>query len=480
MLSENPAGRRILAIIFLMALIPAAGSRSVAGVIDMDGKWEGRLSVQGVELRLVFRIERTEEETFRCSLDSPDQGAVGLPVEEITLDGDSLHVNMIALRAEYHGLYDWEKNCFEGEWRQSGGSFPLIFKKTSEESKILRPQTPKAPYPYIEKEVTFKGSTMDETLAGTLTMPGEGSGFPAVVLISGSGQQDRDETIFGHKPFLVLADHLTRKGIAVLRYDDRGVGGSSGDVSHATSEDFAGDVAGAIQYLRNRPQIDADKIGLIGHSEGGIIAPIVASRRPDVAFIVMMAGTGIKGSEVLLLQTEAILRAGGLEDDLLAKILHQKKIEIEIFRREADNGKAIEQMIEASTGYLSNYTESELEKTGFSREMIEQTANIYATPWFRFFMTFDPSEVLEKIRCPVLAINGSLDLQVLPSENLARIKEALEKGNHPDFTLVELPGLNHLFQTCRTGSPDEYADIEETISPSALEAISDWILKKTE
>ena len=318
-----------------------------------------------------------------------------------------------------------------------------------------RPQEPTPPYPYQEEQVTFVNAKAGITFAGTLTLPASPTASPAVVLITGSGAQDRDETIAGHKPFLVLADALTRRGIAVLRVDDRGVGGSGGTMATATSEDFVDDALAAVAYLRGRKDIDAKRIGLVGHSEGGLIAPIAATRSKDIAFIVLMAGPGITGDQILFLQGAAIMRANGASEAAISRNREVQQRLFDVIRTEKDDAAAKEKIKSIAPG----------------QERV-------ATPWFRYFLSYDPVPVLQKVTCPVLAINGEKDLQVPYRENLDAIGKALRAGGNTDVTTLSMPNLNHLFQTSQTGAPSEYAKISETFAPAALDAISDWILKR--
>jgi pimeloyl-ACP methyl ester carboxylesterase len=296
---------------------------------------------------------------------------------------------------------------------------------------------------------------------------------PAVLLITGSGPQDRDETLLGHRPFLVLADYLTRRNIAVLRVDDRGVGGSTGDILNSTDEDFAQDVLSGVEFLKGRKEISPSQIGLIGHSEGGIVAPMVAARSADVAFIVLMAGTGLTGEEIIYLQSELMARVG-LESD--AQIRQNRALQERIFavlKSGKDVGaaeKALERLFEEDTASVNIEI--------VSKSQIEAQKGMLLSPWFRSFLIYDPRTALMNVKCPVLAINGEKDLQVPPKENLNAIEEALKAGGNEKFKILELAGLNHLFQTAETGLPIEYGRIEETISPSVLKIIGDWILSE--
>lgn len=343
---------------------------------------------------------------------------------------------------------------------------------------IKRPQEPLKPYPYLSEEVTFQNTQASITLAGTLTLPSAEGNYPAVILISGSGAQNRDEEISGHRPFLIIADHLTKNGIAVLRYDDRGIGKSTGDFRAATTVDFAADVASAVAYLKTRKEINKDKIGLIGHSEGGIVAPMVASSSEDVSFIVLLAAPGIEIKKVLMMQQELIPRAlGASESDVQKSIAISEKAFQMISTTDdrqtlkADLAKLIEE----------NYDNipAKLRPPKMTKEQIvAMQSDMLSSPWYQNLLNYDPAPTLEKVTCPVLALNGEKDIQVTPKENLTGISDALKKGGNINVTIKELPNLNHLFQECETGSLMEYETIEQTFSPVALRETSDWILKK--
>jgi pimeloyl-ACP methyl ester carboxylesterase len=322
--------------------------------------------------------------------------------------------------------------------------------------------------------VVYDNPAAGNRLAGTLTLPRTAAPHPAVLLITGSGQQDRNEALLGHKPFLVLADYLTRRGIAVLRVDDRGVGGSTGEVAKATSADFATDVRAGVAYLKQRKDIDARRVGLIGHSEGGMIAPMVAAGSKDVAFIVLMAGTGVPGEEILYEQSALILKANGASEAAIARNRAAQEKMYAIAKTEKDDAVAARKVREI----LRQLAASPVTGTAAKGEdaAAEAQVKMILSPWFRYFLAFDPRPTLRKVRCPVLAINGEKDLQVPPKANLPAIRAALKAGGNRDHTEKELPGLNHLFQACKTGSPTEYSQIEETFNPAALQAMGDWIV----
>ena len=440
----------------------------------IEGIWQGTLKISGIELRILFKIKKEEGGTLSAKMDSPDQSAKDIPVSEVVFENDSLRIEVKVAMGKYLGSFNKEKNTITGNWYQSGMTLPLELKQVEKEPEMIRPQTPKKPYSYNEEEVEYLNEKAGIKLAGTLTTPKSGAPFPAVILITGSGAQNRDEEIFGHRPFLVLADYLTMQGIAVLRVDDRGVGGSGGSVSKSTTADFAADVRSGINFLKSREKIDSTKIGLIGHSEGGIVAPMVAANSDDVSFIVLMAGSGLTGEEILYLQGALIARANGANEETLAKNrARQEKLYL-ILKQETDNLKAIQKMKQAS---LESLDEAEKEKLANQGSKIEVQLKPLTSKWFRFFLTYDPEVALKKVSCPVLAINGEKDLQVPPKENLTAIEEALKLAGNNNYTIKELPGLNHLFQTAKTGAVKEYAKIEETISPTVLKVIGDWILE---
>ncbi|MCK4373048.1 MAG: alpha/beta fold hydrolase [candidate division Zixibacteria bacterium] len=447
---------------------------------DIAGDWLGVLKVAGMELRLVIKIKTTDKGGFTATMDSPDQGATDIPIDKVTFSGDTLQFEAAALMMSYVGLIDSSWATVVGDFTQGGQKLPLTLERTKQTPEIKRPQEPKPPFPYDQEEVRYESSDSGVSLAGTLTLPPSEKSVPAVLLITGSGPQDRNETIMGHKPFLVLADYLTRQGIAVLRCDDRGVGGSTGDPTNATTVDFAHDAQAGVRYLKSRLEIDASRIGLIGHSEGGLIAPMVAVAWKDIAFIVLMAGPGLPGEEILLDQAELILRAEGADEKALAS---QRELQERMFQAiKADTNRAV---LEANLRKILNemttkLSEEEREALNMAGPAIDQQIQMALSPWMRFFITYEPRLTLQHVPCPLLAVNGELDLQVPAKANLEAIEEALTAAGHEDFTTVEMPGLNHLFQTAVTGSVSEYATIEETLSPDFLKLVGDWILEHTE
>lgn len=429
--------------------------------------WEGALQVgPGLQLRLLLHITRASDGTLKATCDSLDQSAMGMPVDVITRDNTSLAFTMKAVGAEYAGKLNDAQTVSTGTFKQRGMALPLTMNKTDKAPELARPQTPKPPFPYRSEDVSYANAAGKVTLAGTLTLPQGNGPFPAVLLITGSGAQDRDETIFEHKPFLVIADDLTRKGVAVLRVDDRGVGGSTGDLESSTSEDLAGDVVAGLAFLKGRKEIDPKHLGLIGHSEGGLVAPLVAARSKDVSFVVLLAGPGVTGTDLLLLQNEALAREAGLPQDQVRQAnAINKRIYAALASKRDDKAVAAEihAILKEAPGGPSAVEGGE-----------EALLKRVMTPWFRYLVGYDPKPALSKMKCPALALNGEKDLQVPPKENLAAIQKA---NSH--ITTKELPGLNHLFQPAKTGLPTEYATIETTFDPSALGEISAFVLAQS-
>lgn len=466
--------------ILVISILPNLLNASPHSQSASEEIWAGALDISGVQLHIVVHIARKADGTYVSTMDSPDQGAKGIPIAKTTLADGKLVLEVTTVQGKYEGTISADGKEATGTWEQGGLKLPLTLKKVDKAPEIVkpkRPQTPNKPYPYKEQEVSYENKAAGIKLAGTLTVPrGKGS-FPAVLLITGSGAQDRNEALLGHQPFLVLSDFLTRQGIAVLRMDDRGVGGSTGNTANSTTEDFVGDVLTGVGFLKSRKEIDAKHIGLIGHSEGGVIAPMAAARSKDVAFIVMMAGTGLPGDEIIYLQGRLIAKASGAPD---ADIDRSDKLQHRIFEfiKKDGGGPELEKRIQPLIDEIkASLPESDRKKAEAAGSFSPAAMKSVTSPWFRYFLTLDPRLALRKVKCPVLAINGEKDLQVPPKQNLPEITKALKQAENRDVTIKELSGLNHLFQKCSTGSPSEYQKIEETIDPIALKTMGDWIKK---
>lgn len=437
---------------------------------EIEGSWEGSLSIQGTQLPLVFNIQKNDN-LYKTTLDSPMQSAKGIPIAETTFVNNELQIAAPNLNLKFNGLLKGE--TIKGTFIQNGGSFSLVLsRKSNNITTLKRPQEPKSPYDYPIEEVVFTNPKDKNTLAGTLTLPKNKKDFPVVILITGSGAQNRDSEIFGHKPFAVIANDFAQKGIGVLRLDDRGVGSSSNGTSQDTSANFATDIATAVDFLTAK---GFATIGLIGHSEGGMIAPIVAVQNKKVQFVISLAGPGIPIDQMMLLQTQSV-----------AKLQGATSTQIDV--ASAFNKKVYNYIINYIGTDLQTdfrpYFKEEFKKTiinqGLSEtqidEFVSQQIRSVTIPWYVHFLKFNPDLYWSQLKIPVLALNGSLDIQVKSPENLAGIRASLTKAGNKKATVKELSGLNHLFQEAKTGAVTEYVAIEQTIAPVVLDTMSNWIL----
>ena len=433
------------------------------------GIWQGVLEAGGAKLRLQLHVLAADKGQFTGKLDSLDQGASGLACANITLKENAFHFDVPSVGGSYDGKLNAAGDEITGSWTQGGAPLPLNFKRGDKPTAWKRPQNPTEPYPYRTEEVSYPNAKAGITLAGTLTIPPGPGPFPAALLISGSGPNTRDELVAGHSIFLVLADSLARKGIVVLRFDKRGIGKSTGSYAKATSADFADDAEAGVAFLKTRKDVNQREIGLVGHSEGGIIAPMVASRSNDVAWIVLLAGDAVKGEDVLVLQGKLIDKASGMSDEKADQIASLQRRSLAIIHQEKDDSVARQKLTEL---YDADPAGKDLPSA-----MRQTSIGFLLSPWMRYFLDYDPAPALEKTKCPVLALYGSKDLQVPPSQNLPVLKKALAEGGNKDFRAEVIPDLNHLFQHATTGSPNEYGGIEETMAPVVLDDVSSWILK---
>lgn len=440
---------------------------------SVAGSWLGKLDLGAVSLRLIYNLRINENDSIVASLDSPDQGAKGIKIGPVTLDSNKIKIMAPLLLSEYNGTIK-NDTLIEGTFKQAGKTLPLNLKKLKKTFTFNRPQKPKSPFPYISEDVTFKNEKADITLAGTLTVP-EGNGpFPAVIMITGSGSQNRNEELMGHEPFLVIADHLSRNGIAVLRYDDRGVGKSQNTSSPSTSADFATDAESAFNYLKTNTRIDPKRIGLAGHSEGGIIASMTASANRGIGFVISLAGPGVTGERILYKQNYDLSKASGMEEKELKAAISMSRKMYSVVKKERDNKKATDELTAIlKKAMIKQKSSPEEIKTAL--EGFPVSAATLTSPWYRSFLVTDPADYWKKVTCPVLALNGEKDLQVAADINLPAIEKSLKSGGNNAVKTIKFPELNHLFQHCKTGLPSEYGEIEETISPEVLKAMSDWI-----
>ena len=423
-----------------------------------EGLWLGTMVVtEQMSLQMAFEIEASAAGGYAARMNVIEQRAFDIPMDTCMINSDTIHIRFSSAGITYDGVYSAEQDNIAGTYAQGGGRFDLDLSRVDElPLEVERPQTPVRPFPYLEEEVTFRNEKAGITLAGTYTRPEEGKNLRSAVLVAGSGANDRDETPMGH--FLLLSDFLTRNGYAVLRYDKRGVGESEGDYGAASTYDFADDARAALNYLRSRPETDPGKAGIIGHSEGGVIAPIVASEYPEeVSYIVMMGGIGITGIELLLVQSAKMAVITGVSEEQIAEISRINKSLYEIALTDEPDSVKREQFREVAP----NVPETQYQ--------------MLLWPWFQTFLALDPDIYLSKVSCPTLAITGENDIQCPPEENLAAMEASLKKAGNTRYEIKTLPGLNHLFQHSESGSPLEYEQIPEIMAPESLEFILTWL-----
>lgn len=460
--ANNDSDCVLLALLAFVVFLGMAHAQP-AGQPHMDGNWKGTLETGGPKLRLVLHIVKSADQ-WSGSLDSLDQGAIGLKLSSVTVTGNHLHCEMNYAGAAYDGDLSANGQEIIGTWKQGTAMKLNLRRGTDAAAELKRPQHPKGPFPYKAEDVLYENQPAGVKLAGTLTIPPGAGPFPVALMITGSGLQDRDETVFGHKPFWVIADYLARRGLAVLRVDDRGAGQSTGSLATMNAEDMVDDVLAGVAYLKTRKELDPRRIGLIGHSEGGMVGPMAAVRSSDISFVVMLAGPGVRGDELLYDQAARIMTTAGAPP---AQIEANRKIQEKLFHiihTETDEHAAAEQ-VRAVFAAL-----------GLGKDAIEAQVKTNLSPEMRSLVNYDPAPVLGKVKCPVLAMNGALDLQVSAKLNLPGIAAALAAGGNPDITIVSMPNLNHLFQHAKTGLMQEYSESEETFAPQALQVLGDWLV----
>lgn len=450
-----------------------------------EGIWEGDVDAGMQKMRLVFYISTTASGSWKLAMQSPAQSPAQMPADTAIVENTTISMEMKKFNIRFSGKL-LNDSTIDGKFIQ-GKIFPLQLKKVEKASVITkpkRPQTPKPPFSYQSLNVNFSSKDQSLRFAATLTLPDTipGKKYPAVILISGSGPHDRDATMFGHKPFAVIADHLTMKGFAVLRTDERGIGKSTGNFSTATSADFANDAEAALDYLQQHASIDPKNIGFIGHSEGGQVAPMVASRRKDVKYIVLLAGPGIPCLDLMAEQNVAIFRSNGMSTVTAEAYGNLYKKLLSAIIQSPDTAAALVNGIKVTSQWKAADSVKQILKVSDEKAIhsyVNGMVQAVYSPWFRYFIAYDPTPALKNLSCAVLALNGSRDLQVLPASNLAGIKNALKKSKTKNYEVKEIPQLNHLFQTCNNCTMGEYSTLEESFSPLALEIITGWLLKQT-
>lgn len=459
-------------VIFITGLLAGVFFSSSVSAQDISGTWHGKLSIPTGSLTIVFHISHTEQGAYVTTLDSPDQGANGIKTQTTSFNDSTLIIQIPVIHASYKGKLNSD-NTINGTFTQ-GMPLPLNLKK-GEASRPKRPQEPQPPFPYRSEEVTVRNERDGINLAGTLTLPEKGTKFPAVVMVTGSGAQNRDEEIMGHKPFFVIADYLTRNGIAVLRCDDRGTAASQGTHATATNEDFATDTEAMVNYLRSRKEINAKKIGIIGHSAGGIIAFIVAKKDPSIAFVVSLAGAGVRGDSLMLKQVELISKSQGMPDAVWQGMKPSIRNRYAILQQTDKTPEELQKELYADV--TKTMSPEQLKDLNTIQQLSAQISSM-TSPWYLHFMRYDPGQDLKKLKCPVLALNGKKDIQVDAVMNLTAIQKRITGNGNKNVTVKAYPNLNHLFQTCEKGTLTEYGQLEETINPEVLKDIIEWIRKQ--
>jgi pimeloyl-ACP methyl ester carboxylesterase len=474
-------GRLILptlaAIAWMVATVGAGWTvpEATAASRGFAGKWLGTLVDEGAQVRFAFEITEAKEGGYTAMLHAVDQAGVG-QWTSVTVKGDVLRLEMGSAFA-YEGILQPDGDTIVGNWIQER-SYPMVMKRVEAIPVRVAPQTPQPPYPYREEEVAYENPAAHILISGALTLPRGRGPFPAVLLIGGSGHTDRNESIGIHRPFLVLADRLTRQGIAVLRVDKRGVGKTTGTWRGSAFEEFASDAQAGVSYLTRRPEVDAAHIGLVGHSEGGMVAPLVATRSRDVAFVVLLGAPGLSPYDLLVLQDGAEAKAAGSTDEQVELIRGFSRRYYDIVRRTQDPAE-IERETKALYAALTEEEKAALGVFGWPDLHGSLNLSWALNPAAHTALNYDVTPALRTLRCPVLALIGEKDAQVPPKENLGAIERELRAGGNPDFTVQELPGLNHMLQTCSAGATAEYDKIDETIAPVVLQIISDWIIAHT-
>lgn len=453
----------VLLVVVGCSTVPDAGTPP-----DIVGDWSGRIELPGPGLNIGIRFT-DDGRGLRGTIDVPSQDISALPLGELRLDDRvvSFALPGLAGDAAFRGTLvgSGKAATIRGDYTQAGRSYVMSLSRGTVQGPA-RPQQPRPPFPYRSEDVTYRSG--DIQLAGTLTLPQGDGPFSAVLLLTGSGAQDRDETLFGHKPFLLLADTLTRAGHAVLRVDDRGVGGSGGDLTTATYDDLVGDALAGVAYLKGRPEVDPKRIGLLGHSEGGYFAPLAAQRSHDVAFVILMSVPAVPGEEALVLQNRLLFQAAGAPPE-------QVKAQVEYIRElagllRAQDRQAAEALVRRRIEQQSTALPEAQRQTP---QQIENTVRAQTGPAMRSPVTYDPGPALDALDIPVLALFGGKDLQVPPAQSEPILRQWL--AGNPDVTIHTFPQLNHLMQPATTGSLDEYIRIETTISPEVLDTITQWL-----
>lgn len=464
---------------YFFALVCLLTTTTAYTQYDVRGIWRGTLN-GARDLEVSFEITGDNADVLTAALDVPMQGAKGLKCDTVYITNDTLIVSMKMINGKYTGKIA-NVNRIEGFWVQNGLSVPLDLDRTKGKIQLNRPQTPQPPFSYKVEEFVFFNRNKSMQFGATITAPKDNKRHPAVILISGSGPQNRDEEIFQHRPFAVVADHLTKQGYVVMRIDDRGVGATGGERENATSRDFADDVIEAIEYLKTRPEVNKRKIGLYGHSEGGLIAQLVAAERDDIDFIVLMAAPGVPVKQTMVEQNKAIIMAGSLGEETAEGYAVLYKDIIDDITSSTSRDEVERKMNKSIDSWKAKTNKDIVLQTTGIKDSMSQEVFVYEfleqawNNWTVYFMNYKPGPVIEQLDCKVLALNGDRDIQVISRSNLEGIQQALEKSKSKEFEVREIQGVNHLFQECEKCTVQEYAEIEQTIKPEVLDIVANWL-----
>ena len=466
-----------LLLIFTLTLIGCSSNNSNIKK-QITGKWESILVYPNVRYMIMADFEKDKDGKINVKLTSPRQKVFNLNVDSLKIDGNEISFSLTKFQIHYKGEYVADSNKIVGTWHQTKFNLPVVFFRQGELARLNRPQYPMKPFPYKVDSVTYKNQKDNIVLAGTITYPNDGKKYPGVLLLSGMGPQDRDETMYGHKPFVILSDFLTRQGYAVLRVDDRGIGLSTGKYYSSTTKDFASDAEAGLKFMKNQKMIDSSQIGLIGFNEGGLVASMVAAKSNDINYTVLLSTPGVSGENILLSQ----LYGATQKDDSLKqqriRIYNLNKKIFKIIKNNPDSAIAFNKLKKAYNKFESGFGNKKQQQKMFPQRVIKRQINFMLSPWFRYYLTYNPENTFSKVKCPVLILFGQKDVQVAPEENLKAIEAALKIGGNNNVKGEILPELNHLFQKCKTGMPQEYAEIKQTFSPKAMQIILDWIQKQ--
>ncbi len=440
------------------------------------GKWSGFLKTPKRQLVISADILKSKNGNVNLKISSPKQKQYNIPTDSLVINNNLIMFSINKYKIRYKGIINLDSTKIIGTWYQDNFISELDFYRPDEILRTGHPQYPVKPYPYNNDSVYFFNYIDSINLAGTITYPKKNKQkYPAILLINGLGKHDRDETMYGHKPFLLISDYLTRKGYVVFRADDRGVGKSGGKFEKATTKDFTRDMISALKYLKTKSYVDTNKIGIIGFNEGGLIAARIASESDNVKFIILLSTPGITGKEILLTQTVDIQEKSGIPDNVIQRDLKINKKILNIVGSIKDSALAYNKLRNTYRQFRATLPKEDLVKKKYSIVAFKNQLNFMLTPWFKYYLNYNPKKTFTKIKIPVLIIYGDKDVQVNAAKNNNALRRALEQAGNKNYKSIIFPNLNHLLQHCQTGLPNEYAKISQTVSPAVLDSINVWL-----